>query len=69
MELQGSLRPVLSPENVAKEVIMSKSNPIHVELAYVLVAVVVAVAVRLNLPAYSGSTPELVAVPCDCVGI
>jgi hypothetical protein len=59
------------PENVAnEEVIMSKSNPTYIELVYVLMAVAVAVALRLNLPTYSVSaSTELVAVPCDCVGI
>jgi L,D-transpeptidase-like protein len=34
---------------------LSKSNPIRIELVYVLMAVVVAVALRLNLPTYSAS--------------
>ncbi len=60
---------------VAKEkMIMSKSNPlysnpIYVELVYVLMAVVVAVAIRVNLPSHSVSKPDLVAVPCDCMEI
>jgi hypothetical protein len=48
---------------------MSKNNPIYIELVYVLTAVVVAVALRLNLPTYSISAPELVAVPCACMEI
>jgi hypothetical protein len=50
-----------------EEVTMSKSNLIYIELVYVLMAVAVAVAIRVNLPKLSA--PELVAVPCDCVGI
>ena len=46
---------------------MSKSNPIYIELVYVLMAVVVAVAIRVNLP--KPSAPELVAVPCACTEI
>jgi hypothetical protein len=48
-------------------VIVSKSNLIYIELAYVLMAVVVAVAIRVNLPKLSA--PELVAVPCACMEI
>jgi len=62
------MRPMLLPENVAKEeVIMSKSNPIYIELVYVLMAVVVAAAIRVNLP--KPDAPELVAVPCACMEI
>jgi len=50
-----------------EKVVMSKSNPIYIELVYVLMAVVVAVAVRVNLP--KPSAPELVAVPCACIEI
>jgi hypothetical protein len=46
---------------------MSKSNPIYMELVYVLMAVVVAVAIRVNLP--KPSAPEFVAVPCACIEI
>jgi hypothetical protein len=57
-----------------EKMIMSKSNPfysnpIYIELVYVFMAVAVAVAIRLNLPAYSVSAPELVAVPCACTEI
>jgi hypothetical protein len=45
----------------------SKSNPIYMELIYVLMAVVVAVAIRFNSP--KPSAPELVAVPCACMEI
>lgn len=48
---------------------LSKSNPIRIELVYVLMAVVVAVALRLNLPTYSVSAPDLVAMPCACMEI
>jgi hypothetical protein len=46
---------------------MSKSNPIYIELVYVLMAVVVAVAIRVHLP--KPSAPELVAAPCACMDI
>jgi hypothetical protein len=49
------------------QAIMSKSNPIYMELVYVLMAVVVAVAIRVNLP--KPSAPEFVAVPCACTEI
>jgi hypothetical protein len=48
---------------------MNKSNPIYIELVYALLAVVVAVAIRVNLPKSSLSAPELVQVPCDCAEI
>jgi hypothetical protein len=68
MAVLGVLRPMLLLGKVAEEeVIMSKSNPIYLELVYVLMAVVVAVAVRVNLP--KPSAPELVQVPCACVEI
>jgi hypothetical protein len=70
MAVLGVLRPMLLLGKVAEEeVIMSKSNPIYLELVYVLMAVVVAVAVRVNLPPSSISKPELVAAPCTCIEI
>jgi hypothetical protein len=68
MAVQGALRPMLLLGKVAEEeVIMGKSNAIYIELVYVLMAVVVAGAVRVNLP--KPSAPELVAVPCACMEI
>lgn len=69
MAVQGSLRPMLAEDVAREDVIMSKSNPICIELVYVLMAVVVAVAVRLNLPTYSVSAPDLIAAPCACMEI
>jgi hypothetical protein len=44
-----------------------KDNPIYIELVYVLMAVVVALAVGVDLP--KPSAPDLVAVPCACTEI
>jgi hypothetical protein len=66
MDCRAPLTPA-DPARIAKEVMMSKSNPIYIELVYVLLAVVVALAIRVNLP--KPSAPELVAVPCACMEI
>jgi hypothetical protein len=46
---------------------MSKSNSIWIELVYVIMAGVVAVALKVNLP--KPSAPELVAAPCACMEV
>ena len=64
----GLVAAHLLMQNLAKEeVTMSKSNRIYIELVYVLMAAVMAVAIRVNLP--KPSAPELVAVPCACTEI